>query len=108
MHRRPAGGLELPPVAGALAGEVPRRQPLEDDDVVVDAGGEEVLGVVAGEAREDGARAGQVELLEGGSPVGVGLVDQQVAVEPEEVEGPEGERRPIDVEPGDAGVTKRG
>lgn len=71
-----------PPVAGTLAGAVPRRQPLEHDalDVLVGAGGEKVGGVRSLEAGEDGAGASQVELLEGGSPVGVGLVDEEVAV----------------------------
>jgi hypothetical protein len=84
MSHRPAGGLDLPPVTAAFAGAIAGGQALEDDalDVVVDAGGEEVSGVRSLEAGEDGARAGQRELLEGDSPVGVGLVDQEVAVEP--------------------------
>jgi hypothetical protein len=84
MSRGPAGGFDLAPIAGTLAGAVAGGQALDDDalDVVIDAGGEEVGGVGALEAGENGAGAGQLELLEGGPPVGVGLVDQEVAVEP--------------------------
>jgi hypothetical protein len=56
---------------------------------VVDAGGEQVAGVGAGEAGQEGAGAGEIERLERGSPVGVGLLDEEVAIKPEEVEGPE-------------------
>ena len=68
---------------------VPGGQALQDDafDVVVDAGGEEVGGVGTGETGEDGAGAGQVEGFQCSPALGVGAVDEDLAVEPEEVEG---------------------
>ena len=77
-----ARGGGLTPSRRPLAGPVAGGESLEDDHVVVDAGGEEVGGVGAGEAGEDGAGAGQLEGLECVPSLGVGAVDHQLAVEP--------------------------
>lgn len=65
---------------------------LEDDalDVVGGADGEEGAGVLARVAGHDAAWPGKRELLQGGPKLGVGPVHEQLAVEPQQVESPEG------------------
>jgi hypothetical protein len=76
---------DSPPVATALPGSVPGRKPLEDDtlNVVVAADGQKIAGIGAREAGNDTAGTRERKLLKRRSPLGVGPVNEEVAVEPE-------------------------
>jgi hypothetical protein len=93
-------------VPAPLSGAVPGSETLQDDalDIIRDAGVEQVLGVGPGEPANDATHSIQRETLDRRPPVVVRPIDQQLAVEPEHVEGPEGHRdTPPDRAPPDPG-----
>lgn len=78
-----------PPVAASLAGVVPGGEPLEHDtlDLVSGAGGEEIVHLDPGKPGDDTGGPGQGKRLKCRPALGVGQIDQELAVEPERSRG---------------------
>ncbi|HEY3239055.1 MAG TPA: hypothetical protein VGL92_05785 [Acidimicrobiia bacterium] len=61
-------------------------------DIMVDAGNEKIVSVGTGKPGNDTARSRQGKALKRRPALDVWPIDEEFAVEPEEVEGPEGHR----------------
>jgi hypothetical protein len=90
----PGGDLDLAPLLRPPAWPVERRQRFEHHalDAVGLAGQWEIRRIVALEARHHADRPGQLELLEEHAALVVGLLGEQLAAEPQHVEGTEAQR----------------